>query len=58
MNIKKALLITRDRIENMEKFTPSNPSEAFIAEETIEYLKFVEKILKKESVSEQKNEIF
>lgn len=45
MNIKKALAITRDRIENMEQFIPSNLSEAKIAEETMMWLKFIEKLL-------------
>lgn len=48
MNIERALLITKDRIENMKSFIPSNASEAYIAKETLEYLEFVDKMLKKE----------
>ena len=48
MNIEKALLITKDRIENMKLFIPSNPSEVRIKEETVEWLDFIEKILKEE----------
>lgn len=48
MDIKKALLITKDRIESIKSFTPRNESEANIAVETLEYLKFVGKILEKE----------
>lgn len=48
MNIKKAMLITKDRIENMRNFTPSNASETYIAKETLEYLEFIEKLLDKE----------
>ena len=48
MNIEKALLITKDRIENMKLFIPSNPSEVRIKEETVEWLDFIEKILEEE----------
>lgn len=48
MDVKKALLITKDRIENMKSFTPSNASEVYIAKETLDYLEFVEKILIRE----------
>lgn len=48
MNIEKALVITKDRIENMKMFTPSNASEVRIAAETLEYLEFIEKLLEKE----------
>ena len=48
MNIEKALLITKDRIENMKLFIPSNPSEVRIKEETEERLEFIEKMLEKE----------
>lgn len=45
MDIKKALELTRDRIESMGAFNPSNESEKRIALETMEYLQFVEKLL-------------
>lgn len=45
MNKARALLITEDRIENMEKFTPSNASEAYIAKETLEWLYFIKNLL-------------
>ena len=48
MDIKKALEITRDRIENLKSFTPRNISEERIAKETLEYLEFIEKLLEKE----------
>lgn len=48
MNIEKALLITKDRIENMKLFIPSNLSEVRIKEETEEWLEFIEKMLEKE----------
>lgn len=48
MDIERAVLITRDRIENLERFIPDNKSESNIAKETLEYLKFVEKMLEKE----------
>lgn len=48
MNIEKALLITKDRIENMKLFIPSNPREVRIKEETEEWLEFIEKMLEKE----------
>nr|DAO95534.1 MAG TPA: hypothetical protein [Caudoviricetes sp.] len=48
MNIKKALEITKDRIENLKSFTPRNISEERIAKETLEYLEFVGKLLEKE----------
>ena len=53
MDINRALLITKDRIGNLKGFTPSNKSEAYIVEETLEYLEFVEKILEKEKEDEQ-----
>lgn len=53
MNIQKAILITKDRIENMKLFIPSTPSEVLIKEETEEWLKFIEKILEKEIKNEQ-----
>lgn len=48
MDIERAILITRDRIENLRRFIPSNSSEVHIAAETLEYLKFIEKMLEKE----------
>ena len=45
MNKQKALEITRDRIENLNKFIPSNESEKEVTEETLEFLKFVEGML-------------
>lgn len=48
MDKQKALEITRDRIENLESFTPNTASEANIAAETLEYLKFIETVLKGE----------
>ena len=44
MNIEKALEITKDRIECMKKFIPSNQNEIQISIETLEYLKFIRKI--------------
>lgn len=48
MDIEKALLITKDRIENMKQFIPSNPSEVRIKVETEEWLEFIEEMLEKE----------
>lgn len=48
MDIEKAILITRDRLESLKRFAPSNASEVRIAAETLEYLEFVEKLLEKE----------
>jgi len=48
MNKRKVLLIAQDRIENLKTFTPHNISEKQIAEETLDWLKFIEKLLKKE----------
>lgn len=48
MNIEKALLITKDRIENMKQFIPSNPTEAKIKVETEEWLEFIEKMIEEE----------
>ena len=45
MDIKKALEITRNRIECLDKFVPTNKSEVKIGLETMEYLQFVEKLL-------------
>lgn len=45
MNKQKALEIAKDRIENLNKFIPADKSEAIIAEETLEFLKYIEKIL-------------
>lgn len=45
MNNKKALEIARDRIESISKFIPANESEKKSAEETLEFLKFIEKLL-------------
>lgn len=45
MNKQKALEIAKDRIENIEKFTPTNENEKKIAEETLEFLKFIKKLL-------------
>ena len=52
MNIQKAILITKDRIENMKLFIPSTPSEVWIKEETEEWLNYIEKILEKEIKNE------
>lgn len=53
MNTQKAILITKDRIENMKLFIPSTPSEVGIKEETEEWLNYIEKILEKEIKNEQ-----
>lgn len=53
MNTQKAILITKDRIENMKLFIPSIPSEVWIKEETEEWLNYIEKILEKEIKNEQ-----
>lgn len=53
MDINRALLITKDRIDNLKGFTPNNRREAYIVAETLEYLEFVEKILEKEKEDEQ-----
>lgn len=53
MSIEKAILITKDRIENMKLFIPSTASEAWVKEETEEWLKFIEKMLEKEIKNEQ-----
>ncbi len=45
MDKKKALAITIDRIENLRGFITSNESERKIANETLEYLEFVKKML-------------
>ena len=45
MDKEKALAITIDRLGNLRSFIPSNESERKIAEETIEYLQFVRKML-------------
>lgn len=45
MEKQKALEIAKDRIENISKFIPTNESEKKIAEETLDFLKFVEKLL-------------
>lgn len=45
MNKQKALEITQDRIANIKHFVPTNESEQNIAKETLEYLRFIEKIL-------------
>lgn len=45
MDKKKALEITKDRINNLRHFIPTNKSEQKIAEETLEYLEFIEKLL-------------
>ena len=45
MDKQKALEITKDRIENLNKFIPTNESESEIANETLEFLKYIEKIL-------------
>lgn len=50
MDIKKAKEITKDRIESMKKFIPSNESETRIAKETLEYLEFIEKLLEEVNV--------
>lgn len=53
MNTQEAILITKDRIENMKLFIPSTPSEVWIKEETEEWLNYIEKILEKEIKNEQ-----
>lgn len=45
MDNQKALEIARDRIESISKFITTNESEKKAAEETLEFLKFVEKLL-------------
>ena len=45
MDRMRALEITKDRIESMKQFTPSNSSEASIAKETMEYLSYIKTIL-------------
>lgn len=45
MDNQKALEIARDRIESISKFIPANESEKKVTEETLEFLKFVEKLL-------------
>jgi len=45
MNIDKALEITKDRIECMKEFIPSNQNEIQISIETLEYLKFIKNLL-------------
>ena len=45
MNKEKALEITKDRIEKLNSFTPINEIDKVIADETLEYLKYVEKML-------------
>ena len=45
MDNQKALEIARDRIGSISKFIPANESEKKTAEETLEFLKFVEKLL-------------
>ena len=41
----RALEITNDRIESLNSFIPENESQKKIADETIEYLKFVKTLL-------------
>lgn len=48
MDKVKALAFTKDRIECLSTFIPSNESEKNTAIETMEYLKFIEKMLEKE----------
>lgn len=45
MNKEKALEFTKDRIAAISRITHSTESERKIAEETLEYLKFIEKLL-------------
>lgn len=45
MDKEKALLIARDRIENINKSIFYSETEKEIAEETVKFLKFVEKVL-------------
>lgn len=45
MNKEKALEITKDRIYTISKSTYETESKRKIAQETLEYLKFIEKIL-------------
>lgn len=45
MDKQKALEIAKDRIESLQKFIPANESEKKTAEETLEFLKFVERML-------------
>ena len=45
MDKMRALEITNDRIESLKIFIPENESQKKIADETIEYLKFVKTFL-------------
>lgn len=45
MNKVRALEITNDRIESLNRFIPENESQKKIADETIEYLKFIKTLL-------------
>ncbi len=45
MNKERALEITKDRIEAIQETTFYNESEKKIADETLEYLKYIEKLL-------------
>lgn len=45
MDRKKALEFTRERIESIERTAYENKHHREIAEETLEYLRFIEKIL-------------
>lgn len=45
MDKKKALAITIDRIGHLRGFIPANESERKVADETLEYLEFVKKML-------------
>lgn len=45
MNKQKALEFTKDRIDSISSCTYTTESEIKIANETLEYLRFIEKIL-------------
>ena len=45
MDKKRALAITIDRIGNLRGFIPANESERNVADETLDYLEFVKKML-------------
>lgn len=45
MDKQKVLEIAKDRIESLSRFIPANESEKKAYEETLEFLKYVERIL-------------
>lgn len=46
MDKQKALEIAKNRIESLSKFIPTNESEKKTYKETLEFLKYVERMLK------------